>query len=106
MGDIRRGWGVIRLVVTAVPVMMVDSGVQVNSILVKNLGPGTLWIYPNNTITQAIGYPLGVNEALSFGMENRGAQEPERPILSVWAISNANTNVAILTEDCVIGGPG
>jgi hypothetical protein len=106
MGDIRRGWGVIRLVVGAAPVMMVDSGVQVNCILVKNLGPGTLWIYPDNTLTQAIGYPLGVNEALSIGIENRGAQEPERPILSVWGMSDASTNVAILTEDCVIGGPG
>jgi len=98
MGDIRRGWGVKRLVVTAVPVLMVDSGIQVNCILVKNLGPGTLWVYPNNTITQATGYPLGINEALSIGMENRGAQEPERPIISIWAISDINTNVAILTE--------
>jgi len=98
MGDIRRGWTVYRVPVGAVAVKLVDNSVHKNCILVKNLGPGTVWIHPKNIATQANGYPMGVNEAVSMGMEDRGAQEHERPIIEVWGVSDAASSVAILAE--------
>ena len=56
-------------------------------------------MHPDNTVDASNGYPLGVNEALSIGMENRGAQQPERPVLEVWGLSaGADSDVAVLTE--------
>jgi hypothetical protein len=98
IGDIARGFRVDRYSVTAVPLLIGDNTIHKNCVLIKNMGPGTLWVYPNNTITQANGYPMGVNECLSIGMQDRSPEVPGWALIQVWAISNATTSIAVLSE--------
>ena len=38
------------------------------------------------------------NEAVSIGLEDRGSQGSERPVVEVWGISDTTANVAVLAE--------
>jgi hypothetical protein len=98
VADIARGFKVGRITVGAVAILVGDNTIHKNCLLIKNLGPGTLWIGPNSSVTSANGYPMGVNEALSIGLQDRSPEVPGWALIQVFGISNSSSQVATLAE--------
>lgn len=98
MGDIARGWSTARVTVGVAATKIADNSVSKNCILIKNMGPATLYVGPSNTVNTATGYPMNKNESISFGLQERSYQVPGWKGIEIWGIALAPVTVAVMQE--------
>ena len=98
MGDIARGWIVTRIPIAVVPVKITDNRIHKNCVLIRNMGPGHLYVFPNNNVTTLNGFPMCVGESLTIGLQDKSPEIPGWENIEVWGVSDTTAEVAVLAE--------
>ena len=57
-----------------------------------------MWIYPNQNVTTANGFPMQMGESLTIGMQDKAPEIPGWELIEVWGITDAVSEMATLSE--------